>query len=96
MPGELCDFLERLAPPMSEPKQAAVRIPLAPAPGHSVSGPKKETARIAILPSATAAPILVGAGPAAGLDSIPTSYCWAVFGLAALIFLIQIWNYVVS
>jgi hypothetical protein len=81
---------------MSDPNKATVRIPLAPAPGHSVSGPKKETTRITILPRVTPAPVLVAAQTATVLDSIPTSYCWAVFGLAALIFLIQIWNYVVS
>jgi hypothetical protein len=29
-------------------------------------------------------------------DAIPRSFWWGLFGMAALIFLIQIWNYVVS
>ena len=59
-------------------------------------GPKKDTARVIILPSPAPPPGTVAAQPSATLDSIPKSYFWAIFGLAALIFLIQIWNYVVS
>jgi hypothetical protein len=76
---------------MSEPNKDTVRIPLAPAPDHFGPGPKKDTARIAILPRATPA-----ARPVAAVDSIPKPYVWTIFGLAALIFLIQIWNFLVS
>jgi hypothetical protein len=34
--------------------------------------------------------------PVDPLDTVPRSLCWALFGISALIFLIQIWNYVVS
>ncbi|MFZ1220218.1 MAG: hypothetical protein WAO00_13060 [Chthoniobacterales bacterium] len=81
---------------MSEPHQDTVRIPPAPAPDHFVPGPKKDTARIAILPRATPAPVVAAARPVAALDSIPKPYYWAIFGLAALIFIIQIWNFFVS
>lgn len=83
-------------------------------------GPKKETARISILPRPAAAPVpavnmtktqpllirpatgvpsvpvMIAPKPADLFDSIPRPYCWALFGLAVLIFLIQILNYVVS
>jgi hypothetical protein len=83
-------------------------------------GPKKETARISILPRPAAAPapainmtktqpllirqasavqpvpVIIAPKPADLFDSIPRPFCWALFGLAALIFLIQILNYVVS
>jgi hypothetical protein len=81
---------------MSEPTKAAVSIPLAPTPGPVASGLKKDTARITVLPRAIPAPVLEATRSAPAFDQIPTSYCWAIFSLAALIFLIQIWNYVVS
>jgi hypothetical protein len=68
-------------------------------------GPKKETARVATQPKPPvspspplnprqAAPLPVQrVNPA---TSIPRSFSWLLFGLAALIFLIQIFNYVVS
>jgi len=84
-------------------------------------GPKKETARISILPKPAAtpapainmtktqpllvhppatgvqaAPVIITSKPLAPLDTIPRPLCWAVLGISALIFLIQIWNYVVS
>jgi hypothetical protein len=84
-------------------------------------GPKKETARISILPkpaatpapainmtktqpllvhppapAVQAAPVIITSKPLAPLDTIPRPLCWTVFGISALIFLIQIWNYVVS
>ena len=81
-------------------------------------GPKKETARISILPKPTiaprpavnmtktqplimhpsgiapASPVIVATSKASDpLDSIPRWFCWGLLGTAALIFLIQIWNY---
>jgi hypothetical protein len=69
--------------------------------------PKKETARISVLPrpAPTIAPAINPTQPAplvipsrriAAIDAIPRSLCWAVLAVSALIFLIQIWNYVVS
>jgi hypothetical protein len=69
------------------------------------SGPKKETARVGLLPqplvspSSTLNPRLAAPLPIQRVDpasSIPPSFSWVLFGLAALIFLIQIFNYVVS
>ena len=68
-------------------------------------GLKKETARLAILPKPPIAPSPalnstqtspLPVHPALASGSIPRSFSWVVFGLAALIFLIQIFNYVVS
>jgi len=85
-------------------------------------GPKKETARISVLPKPAAQPkptvnmtktqpLLIQPAPAPGVQPVPgiiTSkpltpvetisrpLCWGLFGVSAFIFLIQIWNYVVS
>jgi hypothetical protein len=83
-------------------------------------GPKKETARISVLPrpASTAAPtinmtktqpllihpvgtipvapVVITSKPLAPVDAIPRSLAWGVLGISAVIFLIQIWNYVVS
>ncbi len=89
--------------------------------GSSVNrGPKKETARISILPRPTAptaptinmtktqpllihpagatpsAPVVITSKPVAPVDAISRSLGWALLAVSAMIFLIQIWNYVVS
>ena len=106
------------------PKPPGVEDESAPVPATEAPsvhrGPKKETARISILPrpaatpapainmtktqpllvqpstAAPAAPVIITSKPLAPLDAIPRPLCWAVLGISALIFLIQIWNYVVS
>ena len=106
------------------PKPPGVENESAPVPTSETPsvhrGPKKETARISILPrpvatpapainmtktqpllvhpstAAPAAPVIITSKPLAPLDAIPRPLCWAVLGISALIFLIQIWNYVVS
>jgi hypothetical protein len=105
-------------PPGSEVENAPVPLTQSPSVIH---GPKKETARISILPkpaatpapainmtktqpllvhppaaAVQAAPVIITSKPLAPLDSIPRPLCWAVLGISTLIFLIQIWNYVVS
>jgi hypothetical protein len=81
--------------------------------------PKKETARISVLPrptptaapainmtktqpllihpagTAPVAPVVITSKPLA-VDAIPRSLAWGLLGVSAVIFLIQIWNYVVS
>jgi hypothetical protein len=93
-----------------ESKACMTPVPAAPEtpPASSIHpGPKKETARISILPrcmpGANAAahmtetqPPLDTSKPRDPFAAIPRSFCWTLFGIAALIFLIQIWNYVVS
>ena len=76
----------------AEPRAAITPFPPVPErrpAGSTPSGPQKETARITIVPRPTAKPL----DP---FDAVPRSFCWGLFGIAALIFLIQIWNYVVS
>ena len=83
-------------------------------------GPKKETARIAVLPRPTpaaapainmtktqpllihpvgttpVAPVVITSKPIAPRDAIPRSLAWGLLAVSVVIFLIQIWNYVVS
>jgi hypothetical protein len=83
-------------------------------------GPKKEPARIRILPRPAAtgpsvnmtktqpllvrppttsmqpAPVVVTSRPLDPFELIPRKFCWTLLGISAVIFLIQIWNYVVS
>ncbi len=97
--------------------------PVPPAAVESPSinrGPKKETARISVLPRPTptaapainmtktqpllvqpapvvqTAPVIITSKPLAQLDVIPRPLCWTLLGISTVIFLIQIWNYVVS
>ena len=111
-------------PPGSEPLVRVRPTPVrenAPHPAASSNGgPKKETARISVLPRPAsqpaptvnmtktqpllihpgpgiqAAPVVITSRPIPRTESIPQSLCWALFGISAVIFLIQIWNYVVS
>jgi hypothetical protein len=108
------------------PKPPGGEVENAPVPPSEMPmmhrGPKKETARISILPKPAAtpapainmtktqpllvhppatagvqtAPVIITSKPLAQLDTIPRPLCWAVLGISVLIFLIQIWNYVVS
>jgi len=106
-------------PPGIQPQNAQVQPALGETPSVN-RGPKKETARITILPKpapSTApainmtktqpllmqppaggqpAPVIITSKPIARLDTIPRPLCWALLGISAAIFLIQIWNYVVS
>jgi hypothetical protein len=83
-------------------------------------GPKKETARISVLPrpvstaaptinmtktqplliqpagTTPVAPVVITSKPLAPVDAIPRSLALGLLGISAVIFLIQIWNYVVS
>jgi hypothetical protein len=60
-------------------------------------GPKQETARISVLPRpALVAPAVITSRPVARVDDTPRPLAWGLLGISAVIFLIQIWNYVVS
>jgi hypothetical protein len=114
-------------PPGAESNAGAAVRPVPPAredngmSAPSVNrGPKKETARISVLPrpASTAAPainmtktqpllihpagttpvapVVITSKPLAPVDAIPRSLAWGLLGISAAIFLIQIWNYVVS
>jgi hypothetical protein len=45
---------------------------------------------------AAVAPRVITSRPVAPVDAIPRSLAWGLLGVSAVIFLIQIWNYVVS
>jgi hypothetical protein len=99
--------------------------PVPPAAESSIApsvnrGPKKETARISVLPRPTPAaapainmtktqpllvhpvgtvqpaPVVITSKPLPRVEPIPRPLCWALLGISTVIFLIQIWNYVVS
>jgi hypothetical protein len=60
-------------------------------------GPKNETVRINFLPRPTPmAPAVITSRPVAPVDTIPRSLAWGLLAISAVIFLIQIWNYIVS
>jgi hypothetical protein len=91
-------------PPVIEPPPDATVRPSPPATNESATaapcvnrGPKKETARINVFPR----PSPVAGRPSKltetqPLDTVPRSLAWGLLGVSAVIFLIQIWNYVVS
>jgi len=114
-------------PPGIETDPGAAIRPVPPARDESVTaapfvnrGPKKETARISVLPrpasvaapainmtktqpllihpvgTVPVAPVVITSRPVAPVDAIPRSLAWGLLAVSAVIFLIQIWNYVVS
>lgn len=98
------------APPISA-------VPTLVPPLRPLPGPKKETARIAIMPERRAAPATVkmsktqplitapepntdtapisieAESASETIESIPVPLCWALVGVSALIFIIQVWTY---
>lgn len=108
-PTTVSPLLRPLPKPQGSEIRAESSAPIASVPAASGSqpagsiqaGPKNETARISILPGPAPAPrpainLVAAARPLDPFDAVPRSFCWGLFGIAALIFLIQIWNYVVS
>ena len=43
-----------------------------------------------------AAPVVITSRPVPRVEAIPRSLCWTLLAVSFVIFLIQIWNYVVS
>jgi hypothetical protein len=89
------------APAVAPPKNRDGNGPAIQSASPLQPGPKKETARIRIriLPRPAVnmtktQPLLVR--PLDPFELIPRRFCWTLLGISALIFLIQIWNYVVS
>jgi hypothetical protein len=82
------------------PKKETARISIlprpAPAPAPSINMTKTQPLLIHPVATTQPAPVVITSRPVAPVDVIPRSICWAIFGVSALIFLIQIWNYVVS
>jgi hypothetical protein len=90
--------LQPLPKPSGQEKEGDAIAP-APSVNH---GPKQETARINIprpaQPGATppVAPVVITSRPVVPVETIPRPLCWGLAGVSVVIFLIQIWNYVVS
>ena len=82
------------------PKNETARISVVPRPAAAAKPAINMTKTQPLLSRPTVgvqpAPVMVTAKPLDPFDAIPRSFCWGLFGIAALIFLIQIWNYVVS
>src|SRR5213078_1820741 len=86
-------------PPAITPATSPLLQPLPKPPGKpaATSAPAikmTKTQPLLVHPPATgvqAAPVIITSKPLAPLDAIPRPLCWAVFGISALIFLIQIW-----
>jgi hypothetical protein len=83
-----------------KPEILEISLPLRP---EQPDAPKNETARISVLrrpariaATTQSAPALPTPQSVASIETIPRPLCWAALAISALIFLIQIWNYVVS
>lgn len=83
------------------PKQETARISILPrpiaAPAPAINMTK--TQPLLIRPASSGVqpvPFVISSKPFDPIAAIPKSYCWGLFGVAALIFLIQIWNFFVS
>jgi hypothetical protein len=58
-----------------------------------------KTQPLLVQPATTAmqpAPVVVTSLPLDPFELIPRRFCWTLLGISTVIFLIQIWNYVVS
>ena len=84
----------------SGPKKETARISIlpqpSPAPAPSINMTKTQPLLVRPAPGVQPPPVIISSKPLDPFDLLPRSFCWGLFGIAALIFLIQIWNYVVS
>lgn len=90
-------------PPSPGPKQETARISLVPKPGAvpapptvwmTKTQPLKTAPSAVITPAASPTPVN-GTSPRGSdaLETIPPALCWGLFGVSAVTFLIQVWNY---
>ncbi|HXM32777.1 MAG TPA: hypothetical protein VN921_03915 [Chthoniobacterales bacterium] len=80
------------------PKKETARITILPKPvaptKPAVNMTKTQPLIMRPVGSAPVSPItVVTSRPVHGLDLVPRSFCWGLFGISALTLLIQIWNY---
>jgi len=82
------------------PKQETARISVLPRPAPvarpAINMTKTQPLLIHPTGSAPVAPVVITSRPVAPVDAIPRSLAWGLLAVSAVIFLIQIWNYVVS
>ena len=97
-PGSATDVAKPDTRRIVPPTPSIRRLPPKITPHQAeATGPKKETARVNIVARpAPTTPVLVTSRPVVASETIPRPLCWALAGISVAIFLIQIWNYVVS
>jgi hypothetical protein len=82
------------------PKKETARISVlarpTPTPAPAINMTKTQPLVVHPTAGVPTAPVIITSKPLAPFDVIPRPLCWALLGISALIFLIQIWNYVVS
>jgi len=82
------------------PKNETARISVLPlpipAPRPAVNMTKTQPLLVQPAGGIQPAPVVITSRPIAGSETISRPLCWMLFGVSAVIFLIQIWNYVVS
>jgi len=81
------------ASPANVPQQETARVPTRKM-TRTVRMAKTQPLMAMPLSAAQAAPVKVAdSPPEAIIDSIPTPFCWALLGVSAVTFLIQLWTY---
>jgi hypothetical protein len=89
-----------LPPGLGGPKNETARISVLPRPATTIAPAinaiKTQPLLVPSAGGAQPAPVVLTSRRIPPIDAIPRRVCWALFGISALIFLIQIWNYVVS
>ena len=86
--------IQRVPPKITPSSSAEALLQPLPKP----PGIEKEIARL-VPPSAAGiqpAPMVITSRPSNSAEAISRPLCWVLLGISTLIFLIQIWNYVVS
>ena len=82
------------------PKKETTRINILPRPAAPPAPPinMTKTQPLLVHPVGTAqpAPVVIPSRPITPIDAIPRPLGWTLVGISTVIFLIQIWNYVVS
>src|SRR5256885_10004767 len=82
------------------PKTETARISVLPRPtptaAPAINMTKTQPLLVGPVGGIQAAPVIITSRPITPVEAIPRLLCWAILGISAVIFLIQIWNYVVS
>src|SRR6266404_5666691 len=90
----------RRLPPQIAPwpaSEATTEAPtVLPRPTPTINMTKTQPLLIHPVGTTPVAPVVITSKPIAPRDAIPRSLAWGLLAISAVIFLIQIWNYVVS
>ena len=82
--------------PTKETARISVLPRPAPAPAPAINMTKTQPLLVHPVGTIQPAPVIITSKPLPRADAIPRPLCWTLLGISAVIFLIQIWNYVVS